>query len=91
MTDPQAARETPDSVRVPTKLLWTEWPLVAGSEPGYSFDALVASIRTEGIREPLTIKRDWSVIDGAHRLRAARLLGIDTVPVRIWTGVEWLP
>jgi hypothetical protein len=76
---------------LPTKLLWTEWPLVAGDEAGYPFDELVASIRAEGIREPLTFKRDWSVIDGAHRLRVARLDSIDMVPVRIWTGVEWLP
>lgn len=89
--DALAAVAEAEFVMVPTKLLWTEWPLTAGQEDGYPFDDLVASIRAEGIREPLTIKRDWSVIDGAHRLRVARLEHIDTVPVRIWTGVEWLP
>lgn len=76
---------------VPTALLRTEWPLVAGQEQGYPFAELVASIAAEGIREPITIKLDWSVIDGAHRLAAARQLGIESVPVRIWTGTEWLP
>lgn len=89
--DPMTTEGQPVRFMVPTKLLWTEWPLTAGQEAGYPFDELVASIRAEGVREPLTIKRDWSVIDGAHRLRAARLTDTDMVPVRIWTGVEWLP
>jgi hypothetical protein len=78
-------------VRVPTCLLRTEWPLVAGQESGYPFDELVADIRENGIREPLTAKLDWAVIDGAHRLSAARLIGLDTVPVRFWTGTGWAP
>jgi hypothetical protein len=86
----RSAAEAP-AMRVPTCLLRTEWPLVAGSESGYPFDELVESIRAEGIREPLTMKLDWSVIDGAHRLRAARLLGLSDVPVRVWTGREWVP
>lgn len=78
-------------MRVPTKLLRCEWPPNDGVQPGDpQFDALFDSIRDEGIREPLTIRLDWLVIDGAHRLNAARLLGIEYVEVRIWTGIEFV-
>ena len=54
------------------------------------FDAILASIRDEGIREPLTINLGWLVLDGQHRLAAARLLGIESVEVRVWTGTEYV-
>jgi len=55
------------------------------------FDALLESIRAEGrILVPLTLTLGLSVIDGNHRLSAARLLGITHVPVRFWTGVEFV-
>lgn len=77
---------------VPTCLLRLEWPPNDGLKPGDAqFDAMLNSVRREGIHEPLTIKRDWSLIDGAHRLCAARLLGLEWVPVRVWTGVEFIP
>ena len=80
------------SFNVPTRLLRCEWPPNDGVLPGNEhFDTVLASVRQEGIRDPLTIKLDWSVIDGTHRLSAARLLRIDTVPVRIWTGTEFVP
>lgn len=78
-------------MNVPTKLLRCEWPPNDGVLPGNpQFDELFASIQKEGIKEPLNIKLDWHVIDGAHRLSAARILGIEYVPVRIWTGVEFV-
>ncbi len=54
------------------------------------FDALFASIKEKGIQEPITIKMDWTVVDGCHRLSAARLLGIEYVEVRMWTGTEFV-
>ena len=55
------------------------------------FDALLESIRAEGrILVPLTLNLGLFVIDGNHRLAAARLLGITHVPVRFWTGVEFV-
>jgi ParB-like chromosome segregation protein Spo0J len=54
------------------------------------FDALLESVRAEGIREPLTMNLDWLVIDGQHRLNVARTLGIEAVEVRIWTGTEYV-
>lgn len=79
-------------VMLPTRLIRMEWPPNDGLRPGDpQFDALFESIQKEGVREPLTINLAWFLIDGAHRLSAARLLGIELVPVRIWTGVEFLP
>ena len=78
-------------MQIPTKLLLCEWPPNDGVLPGDAqFDELLASVQAEGIREPLTINLNWHVIDGAHRLSVARLLGIESVPVRVWTGVEFV-
>lgn len=78
-------------MRVPTRLLRCEWPPNPGVQRGNShFDVILESVRREGILEPIIIKLDWSVIDGAHRLSAARLLGIESVEVRVWTGVEFV-
>jgi len=80
------------SILMPPHLLRCQWPPNAGVMPGDSrFDAILASIREYGIRKPLVINLEWFVIDGNHRLAAARLLGLTRVPVRIWTGVEFVP
>jgi hypothetical protein len=77
---------------MPTALLRSEWPPNDGLRPGDErFDAVLASVREHGIRHPLSIKPDWQVIHGAHRLAAARFLGLSTVPVVIWTGAEYVP
>jgi ParB-like chromosome segregation protein Spo0J len=81
-----------DRIMVPARLLRCDWPPNDGVKPGDpQFDALFASIKEEGVKVPLVIRIDWLVIDGAHRLNAARLLGIDWLPVRFWTGVEMVP
>jgi hypothetical protein len=82
-----------DRVMVPTRLLRTEWPPNDGVLPGDSyFDDLLGQIRQEGkVLVPLKVRTDWQVIDGAHRLSAARILGIEWLPVRFWTGAEWIP
>lgn len=78
-------------MRLPTRLLQFEWPPNDGLRPGNErFDAVFDSVRREGIREPITINLRWIVLDGAHRLTAARLLGIESVEVRVWTGTEWV-
>ena len=77
---------------VPTRLLRTEWPPDDGVQSGNArFDDILDSMLRDGIREPLTINLNWLVIDGHHRLSAARQLGLEWVPVRVWTGVEFLP
>jgi ParB-like chromosome segregation protein Spo0J len=76
---------------LPTAIIRTEWPPNDGVMPGDpQMDALLESIRVEGIRVPLTLNLGLFVIDGNHRLSAARLLGITHVPVRFWTGVEFV-
>ena len=78
-------------MRIPAKLIQAEWPPGPGVLPGDpQFDALLKSIKKEGIKEPLTIKLNWFIIDGNHRLSVARHLGIEYVEVRIWTGVEFV-
>lgn len=78
-------------MNIPIRLVRCEWPPnEAGLQADPQFGALLESIRHEGIREPLTINLKWSLMDGAHRLSAARLLGIEVVPVRVWTGVEFV-
>jgi ParB-like chromosome segregation protein Spo0J len=76
---------------LPVRLLRSDWPPNEGLMPGNPrFDAMLASVRDEGVHEPLTINLNWLVIDGQHRLAAARLLGLDSVPVQVWTGTEFV-
>lgn len=78
-------------MNVPIRLLRSKWPPDDGLRPGNArFDLMLASVRDEGLREPLTINLQWLVIDGNHRLNAARLLGIEYVGVRVWTGTEYI-
>ena len=51
---------------------------------------LFTSIKNEGIKEPITINLQWRAVDGNHRLAVARLLGIDTIDVRVWTETEFV-
>jgi ParB family chromosome partitioning protein len=76
-------------MKLPVRLLRCDYPPNKGFMPGDpKFDSLLASIRENGILEPLVINLDWLVIDGQHRLAAARLLGIEAVDVSVWTGTE---
>lgn len=51
-------------------------------------DAFVASIRKDGILQPLVVATDWVLISGHRRLEAAKRVGFDEVPVimREFTG-----
>ena len=78
-------------MKIATKLIKTEWPANDGVMPGNRrFDALLKSIKKIGIKEPIKINTNWYVIDGNHRLSAARILGIEYMDVHVWTGVEWV-
>ena len=80
---------------IPTELIRTDWPPNSNLIHGKGYDHyekdVYESMRKEGIREPLTIDMNWTVIDGHHRIAAARELGIDWIPVRVWTGTTFLP
>lgn len=59
-------------------------PAWADDDP--RFLALCASIQECGIEVPLICDTQHQVIDGAHRLRAAKRVGLDELPVVIKTG-----
>lgn len=61
-------------------------PALATDSPEMS--GLVDSVRTHGILAPLLIDSDDQVIDGRHRLKAAKLAGLTTVPCRIVDATE---
>src|SRR5471032_3175205 len=50
-------------------------------------DRMVAAIREFGFRIPIVAKSDGLVVDGHLRLKAARKLGLTTVPVALADGL----
>lgn len=54
-------------------------------------EVLIASIRADGIREPILLGSDGRVWDGHHRICAAMHLGLDTVPVEFCTQTHVTP
>jgi len=48
------------------------FPLMQGDE----FDALVESIRTQGLREPAWLTKDGELLDGRNRVRACQAAGV---------------
>ncbi len=47
------------------------------------FDELVASIKAQGVLQPLLITQDGMILAGHRRYEAAKSAGLDTVPVHI--------
>lgn len=47
-------------------------------------EAIKRSIETQGIRDPLKVLPDYTVIAGHVRLEIAKELGIEKVPVEVW-------
>jgi hypothetical protein len=60
------------------------------------YEALKEDIRRNNVREPVTVVDQGEALDGRHRIRAARELGIDEIPcrlIRLPDGVsarEWM-
>jgi ParB/RepB/Spo0J family partition protein len=56
------------------------------------FAGLVASIRSEGIIQPILIDEDNIILAGHRRWEAARLLGLSSIPVRVLRNQDapWL-
>lgn len=69
------AQMPPEMILVPEKR--------ARATQAGTIDALVHSIRTEGLLQPLVIDRSMTLISGAHRLAACRILGLKVIPVHI--------
>jgi len=55
-------------------------------------EALIRSIKVEGIRRPLVLREKdgggYHVVDGFRRLAAARQLRIRSVPAIVWRGID---
>jgi hypothetical protein len=47
------------------------------------WEAFLEDVRFCGVREPLTVQKDGPVLDGRHRLRAAKECRLETVPARL--------
>lgn len=47
------------------------------------FALLLESVRANGLIDPLTVTEAGEVVDGQARVRAAQLVGLDTVPTRV--------
>jgi len=74
---------------IPACLIQSEWPPSLGcGDP--KFDEILESAKEHGILEPLTINLKWQILDGNHRLAVAKFLGIEKVPVRVWTGTQFV-
>lgn len=51
------------------------------------FEELVEDVRQRGILVPIVIDEFGNVVDGGHRLKAARLLGLTSVPTIVASGL----
>jgi ParB-like chromosome segregation protein Spo0J len=47
------------------------------------YEALLANIATDGVLEPIAVTAKEIVLDGRHRLQAARELDHSTIPIRL--------
>jgi len=57
------------------------WPPTFKNSP--EWQPFVDDIRATGIQEPLIVLPDGQVVDGGHRLDAARDIALETAPVRV--------
>ena len=55
---------------------------------GERWKDFVESIKTSGIIVPLVVTRDYTVVSGNQRLRAAKELGLEEVPCEVKTYEE---
>lgn len=75
----------------PISMIRREYSPSLGARPGDpKFDTLLGDIRRHGIREPLVLNEQGMILDGHHRLEVARILRMSSVPVRVWTGSDYI-
>jgi len=93
-TPPEPEQETPviadvapEFIYVPIDLIQTAPQLRKDIDPeGESIRGLAGTIRERGMMRPLGVVRsgeDYLLVTGERRLLAARLLGLEKVPVRV--------
>lgn len=47
----------------------------------HDFELLLSSIREDGFTQPIVCTKDFTIVDGEHRWRGARKLGMEKIPV----------
>lgn len=50
------------------------------------YETILRSIQDNGIREPLVVKENGTILSGHVRYTCAQKLGLKTVPVRVWSS-----
>jgi ParB-like chromosome segregation protein Spo0J len=81
---PPASSETTNIVRLPVRDLRPH--PAALKVPGMrdeEWKPFLESVRTSGVQDPLTVQKGGRVLDGRHRLKAARESGQEAVPARV--------
>src|SRR5438552_16403949 len=69
--------------------LTTIQPYDRNPRPNYqAVDAVAASIREFGFRQPIVVDEEGVIIVGHTRYKAALKLGLDKVPVHVATGLS---
>ena len=84
----QAAEDMVEEISL-ARVDWRDRTFADG--PAIPGEALIRSIRVEGIRRPLVLREHnghFQVIDGFRRLTAARQLRMRAVPALVWRGVS---
>lgn len=59
-------------------------------ETDYGIDEMVESIKANGIQNPLMLKQvknEYQLVSGHRRLKAAKLIGLDTVPAIVYSNI----
>lgn len=92
--DAEAAERTPMMAwarTLPTDQIEPDSEQPRRTFDGAGLEELAASIRAQGILQPLVVRRNgdrpgFTVVAGERRLRAARLAGLDEVPCMVLTG-----
>lgn len=69
------------------RLLDPRRPLRLVNKRSVEYRELVDSVRKDGILQPVLVRRvdtlQWEIVEGAHRLEAAREVGLDLIPCLI--------
>jgi ParB-like chromosome segregation protein Spo0J len=84
VAQPPAPSETTNIVRLPVRDLRPHPASLKVPEMrDDEWKPFLESVRTSGVQDPLTVQKGGRVLDGRHRLKAARESGQETVPARV--------
>jgi ParB-like chromosome segregation protein Spo0J len=84
VAQPPAPSETTNIVRLPVRDLRPHPAALKVPEMREEeWKPFLESVRTSGVQDPLTVQKGGRVLDGRHRLRAAKESAQETVPARV--------